>query len=370
MGSFAVRQARSALLAVSIPLLALGATPLAYAANNVGWVLDDQPTTYEPTLDPAHSFDSAGGSVSIIYGGNGVYSVRFSSLYDGAPASVQVSAYNSSGWCNTGGSGADTDENQPTTAVAGVFCYDAQGNPAPSAFTLLYQSRNAPFGSASHGIAFLESGGRFSGTYPANYSFNSTGGTNTVQFNTATYTVTLPGLTKLGGNAQVVGTRETIISTIPRCKLLDFGTGASSETVTVQCYGSLGARTKDILFYLAYAVGEPLGVTGNSGTLGGAWAFVNDPTSTTAYEPISHYQFNGFGTGRLKAQKTGTGLYTVTIPGTLNYSSSVALVTAVGADNAYCNLVGWTNGTINVACFKQGGMPVDSRFNLSFQTAN
>jgi hypothetical protein len=320
----------------------------------------------EPTLDSAHSFNSAKGSVSIFYDGDGAYSVFFSNLYDGAPANVQVTAYNSSGWCNTGGSESDTEGNQPTTAVVGVICYDAQGNRAPSAFTMLYQQRSAPFGSASRGIAYLQFGGSTTGSY----SYNSTGGTNTIQYGTGTFTVTLPGLTKLGGNAQVVGTRETIRSTIPRCKLLDFGTGASSETVTVQCYGSLGARTTDIFFYLAYAVGEPLGVTGNSGTLGGAWAFVNDPTSTTAYEPISHYQFNGFGTGRLKAQKSGTGLYTVTIPGTLNYSSSVALVTAVGADNAYCNLVGWTNGTINVACFKQGGVPVDSRFNLSFQTAN
>jgi hypothetical protein len=83
-----------------------------------------------------------------------------------------------------------------------------------------------------------------------------------------------------------------------------------------------------------------------------------------------NYQYNGFGPGRLTSRKTGTGLYTVTIPGTLNYSTSVAMVTATGPTSDYCNLVSWTASTIDVACFRQGGIPADSRFEVSLETAN
>jgi hypothetical protein len=101
----------------------------------------------------------------------------------------------------------------------------------------------------------------------------------------------------------------------------------------------------------------------------GAWAFANDLTSTNAYKPILSHQYNGFRTGPLTAQKTATGTYTIKIPGTLTYSTSTALVSAVGAGNGYCNLAGWSQATVNVVCYNQAGALADSRFNVTFQTA-
>ncbi len=177
------------------------------------------------------------------------------------------------------------------------------------------------------------------------------------------YTVTFPGLTKLIGNAQV-----TPVFFRERCKVVSWGVVSGGTIVTVQCYNYLDAPFRSE-FDLAYSVGEPLGYLPGVGTFGGAFAYANDLTSTNVYTPLLNHQFNGFGTGHLTAQKTGTGLYTVTIPGTLNYTSSTALVTATGTGNGYCNLAGWTNSAINVACYKQGGVPADSRFEVSFQTA-
>ena len=48
---------------------------------------------------------------------------------------------------------------------------------------------------------------------------------------------------------------------------------------------------------------------------------------------------------------------------------SIALVTAVGSGNDYCNVAGWTGGTINVVCYNAKQNFADSRFNLAFQTA-
>jgi len=98
-------------------------------------------------------------------------------------------------------------------------------------------------------------------------------------------------------------------------------------------------------------------------------AFANDLTSTNPYKPILTHQYNGFKTGPLTAQKTGTGKYTVTIPGMLNYSTSIALVTAVGTGNGYFNIASWGHATVNVICYNQVGALADSRFNVTFQTA-
>jgi hypothetical protein len=357
----------SAVIIALTPVLALVAG-VAQAANNVGWVLADQKDADDYMPDAQHSFNSAGGAITIIRGGTGAYGVHFDNLYDGAMPNVQVSAYNSSGWCNLTGIGSDGK-----TAEAGVYCYDAHGTLVNTEFTLLYQSRNAPFGTTDRGVAFLYASPLTTSvtqTPPAATSFNSTGGTNTLIRNSmGNYTVTLPGLTKFFGNAQVVGQRTTFRTPLPRCKLVSWGTGASSTNITVQCYNYAGLPRDDLQFYLAYSVDQTLGFKTGIKPLG-AYAFANDLTSTSVYTPNTKDQFNGFGTGKLTAQKTGTGLYTVTIPGTLNYSTSVALVTAVGpASAAYCNIVSWATSTINVACFKTGGTPIDSRFEVSFQTA-
>jgi hypothetical protein len=313
----------------------------AQAANKVGWALVDQiGTTSIYTADPKHSFNSTGGTATINPGQSGeLTSIVFQNLYDGSPADVQVSADNSNGWCVADAWESEGSPNPADLAVP-VQCFDAKGNKANIPFTVLYQSRNAPFGNAGSTNSFV---------------YNKMGN----------YTVTLPGLTKLGGN--VVVTSATSYRN-PRCKPVTWSSGASSTAVTIQCYGSTGLGANPY-FYLAYAVGEPVGVTPGVDPRS-AWAYANDLTSTTAYEPNGHYQYNGFGTGRLTSQRTGPGKYTVTIPGTLTYGTSIAMVTATGTGSDYCNLAGWTASTINVACYKQGGAPADSRFEVSLESAN
>jgi hypothetical protein len=253
----------------------------------------------------------------------------------------------------------------------GVQCYNAQGQPARASFTVLYQARNAPFGGATSGEAyFFDNDPAVKTNTPPDQSFNSTGGNNMVAASSiGNYTGTLPGLTKPGGEPQVTAIQlSSIAHAIPRCKLATWGTGASSTSVTVHCYDIAG-KPKNGGFFVAYSVGQPLGAIPGFVPLG-AWAWANVPESMAIYKPVGKYQYNGFKTGPLTAQKTGTGLYTVSIPGTINYGTSVALVTAQGADNRYCNLAGWTTNAISVACFAQGGAPADSKFEVSFQTAN
>ena len=149
--------------------------------------------------------------------------------------------------------------------------------------------------------------------------------------------------------------------------MVDWGQAAGGGTsIDVRCYGPDG-RTVQENFSLAYAVGYPFGIVPGVRTLG-AWALANDPTSTNVYTPELGYQYNGFGTGHLTAQKTGTGQYTVTIPGTLVYTSSVALVTAYGTNSNYCNIASWTKASIDVACYDTDTEPADTVFDVTLHS--
>jgi hypothetical protein len=104
---------------------------------------------------------------------------------------------------------------------------------------------------------------------------------------------------------------------------------------------------------------------GNGATAKAAYALANKPTLTSSYVPSAAYQYNGFGTGKLTVQRTAVGQYTVTIPGSPSFTTSTALVTAVGNNADYCNVMSWL--PINVACFAPNGSPADSQFAVSFQ---
>jgi len=369
LSSLVQRKFWAANLACLISPLVLGGAPLAHAANNVGWVLVDQPNqTGAYTPDSAHSFNSAHGSITVNASETGQYQVYFNNLVisSSTPVDVQVTAYNSANRCTGGEPSMATSSN----AYVDVQCVDSSGQPANSGFSLLYQSRSAPFDSASNALAYAQF--TYEGehaTLNAYNSFNSRGGQNTAVESNKTgnsagnYTVTLTGMTRLGGDVQVNGYTSTA-----QCKVIDWGAGSTATTITVQCSRTDNGLPTYASFNLAYAIGEPFGLVPGDATLG-AWLWAQDPTSTAPYKPNPHFQYNGFRTGAMTAQKTSTGHYTVTIPGTLTYTSAIALATAYGPGNGYCNVAGWTGGTINVVCYNQTQAFADSRFNLTFQTA-
>jgi hypothetical protein len=81
-------------------------------------------------------------------------------------------------------------------------------------------------------------------------------------------------------------------------------------------------------------------------------------------------QYNGFGTGFLTAAKNSRGYDVVSIPGGESFSTTNVLVTGYDNTSDYCNIYGWNAAQIGVLCFAQGGVPIDSKFNVAFQTAD
>ncbi len=343
---------------VSFLTLAAGASK---ATNNVGWVLADQPTATSYTPNPKYTFNSARGSVSISSEGSGEYAVTFGKLFNGSapePFSVLVSAYNTTDRCMTYGAAPSG-----AAIVVTVQCFTPSGGYTNAPFTLLYQSRSGTFGNVHEGVAYTS-------TYMNTnvQSFDSSGQqVSALEDHKGSYFVYFRGLPDTG-TVQVTpnGTAQDPSGVEARCKVADRIGSASYIRVNVHCYAATGEFANEE-FNIGYAVGESLGVVGGVKARA-AWALANNPTSTKAYAAAK--QYNGFGAGRLTAQKTGTGQYTVTIPGTISYGTSNALVTAYGAGSDYCNIAGWTTNAISVACYNQSGLPADSQFDVSFQTAN
>jgi hypothetical protein len=161
-----------------------------------------------------------------------------------------------------------------------------------------------------------------------------------------------------------------------RCKIDSFAESGTTLQVTVRCYNTSG-NPWDTRFSASVVHG--LGSLGAGRTsltsTFGAYLYA-DQQSTSSYDANLAYSYNAVGaTNRI--QRTGTGAYTVTLPGVaLGDDSPFSYeLTAVGSGNAYCNIRGHssdvteTDRFVDVRCFRgNGGTPVDSRFMLKYGT--
>lgn len=343
-------------------------TPTSY----VGWVWADQrgySSCYSP---PAPwSYNSQGGAISVcpIPGDpSGSYYVTFSGLSPGWALmdNAQVVAYDGNPaygghYCSLG-----YWEKSGSDVVATVFCHTPTGTLAGySMFALFYQARSGNFGSSSNGMAYLLDDKSTQSSYTPAIQYNSTGGTNTIVRNgVGSYTATLPGLQSTYSDVQVT----EIDGGLPagHCSVGSWGSYQGGTNVQIGCYDG-DWNASDRPFSVAYTVNESFGLTTPSHSEG-AFAWANDSGNTSLYIPSVFYQYNGFGTGYLKAQKLSTGEYAVYLPASVRVSTSNVLVAAYGTNNI-CDVDEWSSSTIYVDCWNQNGAAVDSLFDVALQTA-
>ena len=346
------------------------ATPTSY----VGWAWSDQLNPTSCYAPPAPwSYNSQGGAITIcpVVAEPGTYDVTFSNLWSGGKDNVQVVSYDANPWygghiCSVGKwwqSGSDI--------TAEVDCsYPRYGyfHPGAGWFTVFYQARTSGFGNSSDGIAYLFDDQPAWPSYSPGLQYNSMGGFNTiVRGGTGYTTVTIPGLQAAFGDVQVTESLGPN-GQLGQCKVVGWGYAPSGGTnVNVQCFDNSG-NAADREYSLAYAVNAPFGLTTPTHS-DGAWAWANQPGTTTVYTPSVFYQYNGFQTGNLTAQKLSTGEYAVYLPGNLNYSTSTALVTAYGSGNNLCDVDEWNSSVLYVDCWAENGSAADSMFDVALQTA-
>lgn len=345
----ASRIAKVGFLSVLLAGASLGA---AQAANKVGWVWASEPSSESYTPDTSYSFNSSGGAVSISRGAVGTYTVNFPGLGSGLASNVLVSGYSTSGTCKVSGWGSDS-------ASIDVLCFDADGNPADSYFTLVYQARAGGFGSASRGLAFLWANQSSAASYTpdSGYQYNSTGGTNTMtRSGPGVYEAVLGGLTSVGGTVQVTAYG----SGAGRCKVEGWGPDVDGQHVGVLCFDAAGAPA-DQQFTLAFAANVPVAYLSTDVTGIYGWF---QKAKGVGFKLAKTYRFNNLTSGALTGARDSKGNTTVTYPGSPSYSTSNQMVTAYGSGNSYCNVDGWAPPQTN--CYGQGGHSKDSQYNVSF----
>lgn len=336
--------------------LAGGAAAAPPAPDRVGWVWANQPDAVAAyTPNASFSYSSAGGAITVTPTATGAYDVAFPALADasGTPTNVTVSGYQTSGTCKV-------QTWNRVTAIASVLCFDAAGNAANSAFTLLYQERAAPFGSASKGMAFLWAGDPASASYTpsAFYNYNSTGGTNTMtRSGVGHYEAALPGLTTVGGHVQVTAYGAGA----GRCKVAEWGQDGSGTRVSVLCFDASGAFS-DQRFTLLYIRNVPAGYQTGAATTG-VYGWTDRRKTKAPYKIAKTYRYNNLTHGALSADREGKGVSTVSYKGAPGFSTSNMLVTAYGGDNGYCNVQSWA--PMVTQCYAQGGVAQDRRYDVA-----
>jgi hypothetical protein len=210
------------------------------------------------------------------------------------------------------------------------------------------------------------------------YQYNSTESTpmlrNTVEHNSnpASWTVHLPGRDRFGERFDTEGGHVQVTAYGPNaahCTVTSWhpNTTIFGQDVQVSCATPAGSPA-EVPFTLSYATATSIiGVHNDYGSdYAQGWAV----PGTGLPSPY----LDAPGGGRVD-RSTRLGQYSVTFPDVARRPDHVQ-VTAYGRTGNYCTLGPWSGDSaypnyggpavINVTCFRSGGVPVDTPFNIAY----
>lgn len=334
--------------------------------QRLGYALADQPAAAGPYApDPATSFNSSGGAVTVTRGSTGVYAVRFAGLGRGPGQrdNVQATGYGGAAgiFCKLGGwqsSGSDL--------VADVHCFTPAGAPADSRFTVLLSGARPYIPTSRLGFALVP---LFS--EPA-IDLDTSGTTRNNSSRTivevghigvGVYPMNFPGLGRVAGPQ---GGPETLQVTAvgpgpERCRIDAVDLPVFGLEVVCTSTGGVPADTRFSVLLLQR--GRP-GPTYRFG-----YAYADNQTSTVDYEPNPGFWRNNSGLTIL-ARRLATGQYRVLFPGQakLAGATETILLTAF-PDDRICTTTSWANANVTdlavlLSCFDPAGTPANARFNI------
>lgn len=341
----------AALAASALPFVA--DVDVAQAAVTSGYAVlwADQPTAASYTPNTSFQFSSMNVDNTIVRNGVGNYTVTLPGL-GGDGGNVQVSAYGSSGTqrCKV----ASWFPNWLAQTV-NVRCHATSGSAADSMFTMQYQANGS--GATFYDQAYVWASSPTSASYTpgAPYSWNSKGGTNTIQrLGTGSYQVNFPSVTMAGGNVQVTayGTGSEY------CNVASWGGGAAY----IACFTRTGAPV-DTMFSASYTTNRmPSGQVWTHGFY--MW---NSNTNNTAWHtPAAPYAWSSRTT--MQTRKVSTGVYEISVPGQ-QFTDATAVVSAYNT-NKTCRVSGWSGSvTLTVRCFTPGGSLADAQFSALYNSS-
>jgi hypothetical protein len=248
-----------------------------------------------------------------------------------------------------------------TAQLVSVRCFTATGVPADTKFTMSYANHTGVVGSD---LAYVLADQPTAASYvpSPSYQANSSGATNQIQhLSTGYYLVKLPNLGQPAGHVQVTAYG----SGTERCKVVSWAPRGTEQDIQVLCNTHNGTPV-DTKFTLTYVrngnvLGEPVCCEPDGNPTD--YALADQPTAAS-YTPNLLYQFDG-ASQQITISRLATGSYAVHVPPDFLDSGNVQ-VTAFGNNSAQCKVDFWTpTAGIHVLCFRSG-LPIDSRFDVSF----
>jgi hypothetical protein len=334
--------------------------------GDVGFVQSNLTSGTGPVSAPsAFSFNSSGATNVLRRTGTGTYRVDMPNLGATVGGHVEVTAFgNGNRRCKVAGWGSSG-----STLQISVNCFN-NGTPIDAVFMLNYIRRSdTPGADTAYVWAFDQS----SPSYDAAslYSYNSTGGANTITHTpgTGSYAVSLAGQDLSKGTVEVTAYG----SGSAYCKVVSwFG-----SSVNVACFdGALGTPVES-RFTVLFSTRSP------NGTPSSSYLWANQP-STPTYNPDPNYAL-----GLLSVDcctdpmvvstpptitRSSAGIYSVRLPNMASLSASPrnVKVTAYGTGSAACMITSATtsgvDGLVGVKCFDPLGPAVDSLFTLTYSS--
>ena len=206
---------------------------------------------------------------------------------------------------------------------------------------------------AAFGFVWADQPATASYSPSAGYSFNSTGGANTInRVGTGSYRIEMAGLGQANGNVQVT----SYGATSNHCKVSYWYPLGTILNVGVLCYTEAGVAADTMFVAQYYRAGA-----GNANQGAYLWA---DQPSAASYTPSRYYSHNSRG-GTNTVTRSGVGVYSAQLPGFTLVGGNVA-VTAYGGTSHHCKVSGWGVSSVGVLCYDMNGTPVDSYFTLRY----
>ena len=316
-----------------------------------------RPTPTSPwQLHPGFTYSSTGGTMGFTRIGVGDFQFSIGGM--SAFGNVQARAHGSNNRCkvvNWSPTATDT--------VVRVRCVNPAGAAIDDLAVMQYYHAT---GTDPLQTAYLWASSPSAASYTPSvlYTYNSTGGTNSISHGVAPgeYLALLPGLTTRGGDPHVTAYGTTN----DYCKVGTWYQSSAGTHIEVRCFDAAGEPV-DALWTLRYTHGH----VADDGRFLGAYALGDDNwgpgTPLHSYTPDATFQFHTSGVMMVGEDESHSVVH---MPATPAISS--VLVTGVGHDNTYCSTVGWTSfGTETVpiaGCYDPAGNPVGSRFTMTMLT--
>jgi uncharacterized protein (TIGR03437 family) len=318
-------------------------------------------------ISAATSFNSSGAPNTAARVTKGQYTVTYTGLgvpaVNGAGGVAQVSSASPSARCKS-----ETYATSGADIVHSIHCRDFTGADVDSAFNVLYYRESRTGGTWYDAYVWSDQSSAPSFTANPGWSWNSTGGTNTIVRNAVgSYRVTLAGMANRPNGGTVLVTASGFDNAY--CGPSVWNAAGSDVAVDVTCSNPAGTAM-DTHFLVSFVTDVAFGVNVAADQSLGAFAWT-DQASTASYTPNVSYSLNT-AAGAIAATRTAAGAYSINFGGLTASGPTIAVVTAYQS-TASCSIgvvaPGNNNGvSVGVACSTPAGSAVDSRYDILYLT--